>query len=197
MKRIVFFTVLCVSAVLFVLSQFNCSSGEKAMSKDELIARGKYLVNIGGCNDCHSPKIMTAMGPVPDTTKLLSGRSANQPIAPFDTGSVAPGRWVLTDGGTSTWVGPWGISFTANLTPDSATGLGAWTLDNFINTMKTGKHLGTGRDLLPPMPWQSIGQLKDEDLKAMFTYLQSLPPISNKVPNPVPPTMLAQYSMKK
>ena len=88
------------------------------------------------------------MGPVPDTTRLLSGHPANQPVPQIEDGLTAPGKWVLTDDGTTMWFGPWGTSFTANLTPDSSTGLGAWTLDNFVKTMRTGKHLGTGRYLL-------------------------------------------------
>ena len=133
------------------------------MSNDELVARGKYLATIGGCNDCHSPKIMTQMGPVPDTTRLLSGYPASLPILPVDTSLVTPGKWILTNDETNIWVGPWGISFSANITPDSATGIGAWTLDNFTAAMRTGKHLGTGRMILPPMPWHSIGLLSDED----------------------------------
>jgi len=84
------------------------------------------------------------------------------------------------------WVGPWGISFAANLTPD-ATGLGGWTEEQFIQTMRTGKHLGVGREILPPMPWFGVAALPDEDLKALFAYLQSLKPISNNVPQPLPP----------
>ncbi len=198
MKKIIFFFILCGLSFIVVLSQFNCEPQEKTMTKEELIANGKYLVNLGGCNDCHSPKVMTKMGPVPDTTRLLSGHPADEPVAPFDAKMVAPGQWVLAGGNDFTdWVGPWGISFSANLTPDSSTGIGAWKFQDFLNTLRNGKHLGTGRDLLPPMPWQPIGQLKDSDLKAIFTYLQSLPAIHNQVPNPVPPNMLADYIKKK
>jgi hypothetical protein len=79
------------------------------------------------------------------------------------------------------------VSFTANLTPDKATGLGHWTVDQFIKTMRTGKHLGTGRNLLPPMPWQDVAVLTDRDLRAVFAYLQTVPPIVNAVPQPIPP----------
>ena len=85
------------------------------------------------------------------------------------------------------WAGPWGISYAANLTPDRDTGLGIWTEDIFIRTMRTGKHFGVARDILPPMPWQDLSQLTDDDLKAIFTYLRSIPPIRNHVPEPVPP----------
>ncbi len=194
MKNNILFIFICFICAVSIFLQLNCAA--KKMSDQEQIARGKYLVDFGGCNDCHSPKIMTAMGPVPDTTKLLSGHPANQPMPQIEEGMTAPGKWVLTDDGTTMWFGPWGASFTANLTPDSATGLGAWTIDNFINTMRTGKHLGTGRMLLPPMPWQGINSLNDEDLRAIFAYLKSIPPISNRVPNPIPPNMSSENSNK-
>ena len=197
MKKNFLFAGLCIFSFLILLIQFNCTSGSKTMTKEEQIARGKYLVTFGGCNDCHSPKIITQMGPVPDTTKLLSGHPTDQPLMPFDTNLVAPGRWVLTNGATTEWIGPWGVSFSANLTPDSSTGLGAWTLDNFIKTMRTGQHLGTGRQLLPPMPWMGIGSLNDEDLAALFAYLQSIPPVSNRVPAPIPPNMIAAHFKMK
>lgn len=91
-------------------------------------------------------------------------------------------------------VGPWGISYSANLTPDTVTGLGAWNQDVFIKTLRTGRHLGQdgGRAILPPMPWEEFSQLTDDDLKSIFTYLQSLPAISNKVPAPVSPPDVAK-----
>ena len=85
------------------------------------------------------------------------------------------------------FAGPWGTSFTANLTPDDETGLGKWTAETFIATLRTGRHEGKGRPLLPPMPWPMIRTLTDEDLRAVFAYLQSLPPIRNRVPAPVDP----------
>jgi hypothetical protein len=87
----------------------------------------------------------------------------------------------------SAWAGPWGISFSANLTPDETTGIGAWTEEAFIETLRTGKHLGMGREILPPMPWQVIGAMTDGDLKSIFAYLMSLRPVMNQVPQPIPP----------
>ena len=170
------------------------STAKKEMSHGDMVARGKYLVTVAGCNDCHSPKIMTAQGPVPDTTKLLSGHPANSPLPSMYKNALKPGDWILLGPDLTSAVGPWGISFTANLTPDTATGLGAWTDDVFIKTLRTGKHLGQsgGRDILPPMPWPDFAAATDEDLKAIFAYLKALPAISNKVPAPVPPTEVAK-----
>ncbi len=180
------------------LIQAGCSNTkeEKVLTKEEQIQRGKYLVDLGGCNDCHSPKIMTDMGPVPDTTRLLSGNPEDQPVVDLDPSMVNSKAWVHTNMNNTAWIGPWGISYTANLTPDPETGLGNWTEDLFIKALRSGKHMGIGRPILPPMPWQGIAQLSDEDLECMFTYLHSIKPVHNKVPDPVPPDMMASV-MKK
>lgn len=198
MNKKLIYTFLCITFFTMIFFQFNCSSMDekKSVTNEEMIANGKYLLNAGGCNDCHSPKVFTEMGPVPDTTKLLSGHPAGTKLNKVDT-SVTNSKWVYSSMDLTSWVGPWGVSFTPNLTPDGPTGLGTWTEEIFIKSLRTGKHMGFGRNLLPPMPWQSIGQMKDEDLKAIFAYLKSLPPISNKVPDPIPPNMIVQVVNKK
>ena len=164
-----------------------CARPEPAQQAPSPVERGRYLVNIGGCHDCHTPKIYTAQGPTLDTTRLLSGHPAAAPLPSIPRGALGPGAWTaLTNEHFTAWAGPWGVSFTANLTP-SSTGLGSWTDSLFIVTMRTGKHLGVGRDLLPPMPWFNVAGLTDDDLKAVFAYLHSLPPVDNAVPAPVPP----------
>ena len=169
--------------------QTSTEPAKKEMSHADMLSRGRYLVSAVGCNDCHSPKVMTPMGPVPDSTKLLSGYHANPKMPPIDKAALKPGGWILFTPDLTGAVGPWGMSFSANLTPDSTTGLGAWTEDVFLKTIRTGKHLGQegGRPILPPMPWQDFAGLTDEDLKSIFTYLQSLPPVVNKVPAPLTP----------
>jgi mono/diheme cytochrome c family protein len=152
------------------------------------VARGAYLVTFGGCNDCHTPKTMTPRGPVPDRSRLLSGHPASVAVAAVPTEGLGPGKWMaVTNGDLTAWAGPWGVSYGANLTPDHRTGLGDWTLAQFVDTMRTGRHLGVGRPLLPPMPWQSVASLSDSDLRAVFAYLRSIKPIDNEVPAPVPP----------
>jgi hypothetical protein len=84
------------------------------------------------------------------------------------------------------FAGPWGISYATNLTPD-ASGMAAWDEETFVSAMRTGKHFGTSRDILPPMPWPSIGRATDEDLAAIFAYLQTIPPVVNHVPEAVIP----------
>ena len=150
-------------------------------------ARGEYLVAVGGCNDCHTPKTFTESGPVPDPTRLLSGHPASEALPEIPVGIIAPDKWgAVTNNHLSAWVGPWGVSFTFNLTPDLATGLGSWTEEMFIGALRTGKHQGEGRDILPPMPWAEYRHMSDEDLGAIFAYLRSIPPIDNAVPDPIP-----------
>lgn len=151
------------------------------------VARGEYLVNVAGCNDCHTPKIITATSMGLDTTRLLSGYPAGSPLPALPAGVPNPTGWAaLSNADATAWAGPWGTSFAANLTPHE-TGTAAWTPELFIQTMRTGKHLGTGRGILPPMPWQDYGRMTDDDLRAVFAYLRSLKPVANSVPAPVPP----------
>ncbi len=195
-----------LAAACLVVLQVNCASNteekndpqpeKKELSQTELAAKGQYVVATSGCNDCHSPKILGPQGFHFDSTRLLSGHPAADPIPPVDKKALQPGYWVLFAPDLTVAVGPWGISYSANLTPDSATGLGAWDEGTFIKAMRTGKHMGqeTGRPILPPMPWHELANMTDEDLKAVFAFLHTLKPISNRVPNPVPPNEAAAMS---
>jgi cytochrome c553 len=161
---------------------------QKAASAETPVERGKYLVTLGGCNDCHTPKTPTAEL---DTKRLLSGHPANEKLLPVPAGLIAPGKWgAITNNHLTAWVGGWGASFAPNLTPDKATGLGSWTPEMFVAALRTGKHRGDGRPILPPMPWQMYQGMKEDDLRAMFAYLQSLPPVNNMAPTPVAPDKL-------
>jgi len=187
------YLVGCNSASDEKKEQASTSPETKTMSKEDMIKRGDYIVTTGSCNDCHSPKVMTKMGPMPDSTRLLSGHPAGDPLPPISKADLTS-PWIRLTPDLTAFVGPWGISYSANLTPDSASGIGAWSEATFINTIRSGKHLGNGRDILPPMPWPFVGKLTDDDLKAVFAYLQSLPAISNKVPAPVAPPDLAKIA---
>jgi cytochrome c553 len=157
-----------------------------APANGERIARGEYLVRFGSCHDCHTPHKPGPNGVEPDMTRALSGHPSNLVMPPAPT--LPPGPWVWIGAGTNTaFAGPWGVSFTANLTPDQETGLGKWTEEMFITALRTGRHEGKGRPILPPMPYPYVSSLTDEDLKAVFAYLQSLPPVHNRVPAPIDP----------
>ncbi|MFD1141464.1 diheme cytochrome c-553 [Larkinella insperata] len=157
-------------------------------SQGELVNRGEYLVTIMGCGDCHSPKKMTPRGPAPDPDRLLSGYNSTQPLGDYDKNLAKSGQWVVFNGQNTAFAGPWGVSFAANLTPD-ATGIGSWSLEQFIKAMRQGKFKGLDntRPLLPPMPWPNYVGMADADMKAVFTYLKSLKPVANAVPAAIPP----------
>lgn len=157
-----------------------------AAADSEKVARGKYLVTTSGCNDCHTPWMVGPGGPQPDMSRMLSGHPEQLALPPAPR--LPDGPWVVTVAGTNTaWSGPWGVSFTANLTPDKETGLGRWTFRNFKDTIRTGRHHGRGREILPPMPIQMYKNFTDADLEAIYVYLQSIPAISNRVPEPLAP----------
>lgn len=174
-----------VLAALAVLPLASLSPVARA-GDDARIQRGRYLVTVTGCHDCHTPLKMGPGGPEPDMTRMLSGHPEGSalPAAP----RLPPGPWVATISATNTaWSGPWGVSYTANLTPDKDTGLGGWTFRDFSTTMRSGRHLGVGRPILPPMPIPAYKHLSEADMEAMYRYLRSIPAIRNRVPAPLAP----------
>ena len=148
---------------------------------------GEHLVLTGGCGDCHTPKKMTDQGPVDDSSLLLSGHPAQLPIPPVDRVDLQT-KGVFATQTLTSWVGPWGVSFSANITSDS-TGIGTWNEEQFIYALRNGiyKGLAGSRPLLPPMPWHSIRNFSDDELKAIFAYLKNIKPIKNTVPTFMPP----------
>ena len=170
-----------------------CGTTKRAMTPEERVKRGEFLVNLGGCNDCHTPmKFDPALGvPVPDFSRRLSGHPEGGPepegtVGGHDIGLIGPTF--------TSFALPFGKVYSRNLTPDKDTGLGNWTEAQFIQTMRTGRSMGVGRPLLPPMPWQNLSSLSDEDLGAMFAYLHSVPAIRNPIPTPaVPPQVVDSF----
>jgi len=159
----------------------NAAAVQAAAS--ERIKRGEYLVTIGGCNDCHTPWKMGPKGPEPDMSRMLSGHPENFPMPEPPKGN---GPWLWTAAATNTaFAGPWGVSFTRNLTPDRLTGIGIWDEAMFIRTIRSGRHWGTSRPILPPMPWFNYAKMTDDDLKAVYAYLRTIPPVKNQVPDAI------------
>jgi hypothetical protein len=151
----------------------------------EKAARGKYLVATSGCMDCHTPFKMGANVPEPDMSRWLSGHPQDLKMTPVPT--LPAGPWLVVSSATNTaHAGPWGVSFTANLTPDKETGLGDWTVADFKATIRSGRHMGRGRPVLPPMPILVYNNMTDDDLEAVFAYLRTIAPIRNRVPEPWP-----------
>ena len=157
------------------------------LSGDQLVKQGEYLVTIMGCSDCHSPKDVGPQGFTLKTDLMLSGYPADRKLQKIDAGVIKQG-WVLFNDDLTASAGPWGVSFSANLTSDQ-TGIGNWTEENFKRAMKEGKYKGlpNSRMLLPPMPWQNFAVIQDKEIDAIFAYLKSTRPVSNVPPPPVAP----------
>jgi mono/diheme cytochrome c family protein len=134
-------------------------------------ARGAQLAMLGGCHDCHTPKLQNG---APDMSRPLSGHPENAPLAPDVTGGVST-NMLLTS-----WRGPWGVSLARNLTPDMETGIGKWSYEEFRKTIRTGIN-PKGEVILPPMPIGMLQNLPESDLKAIYAYLRTLKPVKNAV----------------
>lgn len=183
--------IVCTIAALIAAPALPAADTKKDSQKEKQIKLGEHLVLAIGCADCHTPKKMGPNGPEDDKSLWLAGHPAGQVLPPAPT--LPAGPWMIVVSGSLTaWSGPWGVSYTRNLTPDKETGLGDWTEQNFIDTIRSGKKLGKGRALLPPMPFEAFGHLTDDELKAIFAYLRSIPPIRNAVPEPLPPAAPAK-----
>ena len=188
------FRVLLTGATLALIAACTQQSQQQPTTAPKPVTptpleRGEYLVSTSACHDCHTPTKMGPNGPEPDMARQLSGHPEGVKVSPPP--KMTPG-WMAAASETFTaWYGPWGISFTANLTPDPS-GLAVWTEDMFIKAIREGKHMGQSRPILPPMPWPVYRNLSDGDLKAIFAYLKTIPPVSNHVPDPIAPEDVAK-----
>jgi mono/diheme cytochrome c family protein len=188
MKRTMTTLLLVTACALAVVLATSSAKGTKpapaALAKQSQVARGEYLVTIGGCNDCHTPFKMGPKGPEPDMSRMLSGHPQQVVMPPPP--KLANGPWAWSGAITNTaFAGPWGISYARNLTPDQVSGTGIWTEEMFIKTIRTGRHWGVSRPILPPMPWFNYAKMSDDDLKAVWAYLRSIKPVRNEVPEAV------------
>jgi mono/diheme cytochrome c family protein len=122
--------------------------------------RGRYLVSLAGCQDCHTPG------------NFLGKRDLQRALAGSEVGFEIPGL--------GTFYGP-------NLTPDKETGLGAWTAEQIAAAITKGVR-PDGRILAPVMPWRDFAVLTKGDASAIAAYLKSLPPVRNTVPGPFGPS---------
>jgi mono/diheme cytochrome c family protein len=183
-KTVVVLAALLAAAVLMAaLAPRPAPGSAEAAARVE---RGRYLVASIGCADCHAPKTLGADGPEPDMTRFLSGHpeSDRMPAPP----QLPNGPWMaVASANLTAWSGPWGVSYAINLTPDANTGIGSWSEGTFVKAIRTGRHMGVARPILPPMPWTAFRNLTEDDLRAIFAYLRTIPPVHNRVPEPIEP----------
>ena len=151
---------MLIRAALLAAALLMAPTAARPAAADDEVERGKYLVTLGGCNDCHTPGSFLGKR---DTTRVLGGS---------EVGFELPGLGVFH--------GP-------NLTPDRETGLGEWSKEEIVTAITTGVR-PDGRHLAPIMPWRDFAHLTRADALAIAAYLQSLPPVRNKVPGPFGPT---------
>ncbi len=149
---------LRLSLVTVILALFATTPAQSQTSRVEL-ARGKYLVQFGGCIDCHTPGYFFGK---PDMSKALAGSEVGFEIPEL------------------------GVFYGPNLTPDKETGLGKWSKAQIVTALQKGTR-PDGRVLAPIMPWRAFASLTKRDAEAIAAYLQSLPAIKNKVPGPFGP----------
>lgn len=191
MKKTSFFRITLLFGCLYACLQCTQPTDTKTvqanLDETAIVKRGEYLVGILGCQDCHSPKRLGPNGPEIIPELHLSGYPADRPVGKVVPEALQNGWMLFGPDGTSS-VGPWGISFAANLTSDDS-GIGTWSFDQFKKALTQGKYKGldNGRMLLPPMPWFNYVNMAPEDLEAVFKYLKSTKPVKNVVPAPVPP----------
>jgi len=151
----------CRSALAALLAAAIFMVPQGALQAQEgQLARGKYLVGLGGCNDCHTPGYFFGK---PDMARFLGGSEVGFEIPEL------------------------GVFYGPNLTPDAATGLGTWSTDDIVAAITTG-HRPDGRILAPVMPWRAFASLTRDDVQAIAAFLKSLPPVANKVPGPFGPS---------
>lgn len=198
---------ICIASITMMLLLFQCT-GKESENETSTVASsipefggyesleewGKHIVTVSGCHDCHTPKKMGPNGPELDSSLLLAGHQANVPPPDVNREEIETKGLIVTNTLTA-WVGPWGISYAANLTSDR-TGIGGWQESNLITALREGKYKGikSNRQLLPPMPWEMFREMSDGELKAIYAYLKSTKPINNVVPNPVPPILADKKS---
>jgi hypothetical protein len=193
-------TALVAALVLTAAGAAIAKGKDKAAAKEakpDPAMRGMYIVSTSGCNDCHTPWVFNKdLGmPVPDMTRMLSGHPPNGPETQAKIDPKADLAFISAD--FTSFKLPFGTVFSANLTPDKETGLGNWTEEMFIKALRTGMHMGAeGRPILPPMPWPEFRNFTDDDLKAIFAFLKSIPAIHNPVADPKVPKPVIDGLMK-
>jgi hypothetical protein len=187
MKKSLVIIIVLVLTIVFI----ECNSSKNATKENfggfgSQVKWGQHLVTVSACLDCHGPKDYSKPGAGLDSLHFLAGYIGS-PMPDVNRAELQSKHLAVT-GDQTLWVGPWGVTYSSNLTSDSATGIGAWTEDRFMYAIRNGKYngLASDRNLLPTMPWEMYKNMTDDELRAIFAYLKTTKPIKNKVPPPMP-----------
>jgi cytochrome c553 len=190
-KWIAFSFFISISLFVFIACNDKKTETTPATAKESFggfesqVKWGEHLVAIAGCNDCHTPKKMGQHGPEDDISLMLSGHPAQAPAPDFDRAEAAKKGLIVTQSFTA-WTGPWGTTFAPNLTSDT-TGIGGWKEEQFLKALHELKWMGleNTRPLMPPMSMMPATKMSDDELKAIFAYLKTTPPVKNTAPEAV------------
>lgn len=150
------------------------------------IARGRYLVSIIGCTDCHTPHDEQGQ---PMEGRFLTGHPTGATLPQWDPSMMEKGVLVAIAPTFTAFAGPFGVSIAPNLTPDRETGIGKLSADELVKSWRTGMHWELDRPVLPPMPVQVYKNMTEQDIRAIHAYLMTLPPTpSTPLPGPATTT---------
>jgi hypothetical protein len=187
------FAAVVVLALAGIAAGCNKSAPGQASAPAESftaaqVTRGADLVSEWKCNFCHTPEVKGPDGkPIPNPERLLSGHPQDEKIPDVSDMVITSDAFMefLDNLDNTVWASNDMLVFSANLTPDNETGIGTWTSAQFVATIRQGQHMGLGKRLLYPMPWQELAELPDADLISIYAYLRTVEPVRNKVPPPV------------
>lgn len=180
-------TLIIFSAFMLYYVSHAETHEKKKQNKALEVEKGQILTVEHGCVFCHSPKTEKDGDFIPDPDRLFSGHPEGMKLPDIPEEIIGTDKWFgLYTTGFTAWGGPWGISYAANITPDEETGIGKWEEKDFINIIRLGIHSSLQRRLMPPMPWEEMYTISDEDLSAIFKYLNTVKPVKNNVPESVP-----------
>jgi mono/diheme cytochrome c family protein len=128
----------------------HIGTGNAQGADEGSIEQGRYMVKMGGCNDCHTAGFLLSEGTTPEDL------------------------WLMGD--TLGWRGPWGTTYGKNLRIT----LQAMTEDDWVVYAKNLK-------TLPPMPWFTLNQMRESDLRSVYKYIRTLGPGGELAPLALPP----------
>ena len=120
-------------------------------SQADKLKYGEYLAQVGHCMECHTPQVRG----VQDMVNAMGS-------------------------GGRKFAGPWGETISANITPDSATGLGRWTDAQITRTLTKGISANDAQ-LRPPMCFSCYDKMTPDDVGAIVAFLRTIKPVAHDV----------------